>query len=271
MPIALLLPAMKLTYEQPFPEWIRSFSAWGDQCKLYKNFCLTTRTILLAQQCFGDFLKTGCPMVGPCTNIEQQNARQCEQNAIYQHLSLEAFVEDTQRGCDLVPVSYVKGAVGTVVILLETVEVCKSAFQEYMVNVLQQKVKQNQEDLRELLIARRDCCDHKIEGSRGWWPDKEFLKARSITDKIAGYQRSIQAKCETLKLTSIVDIDFKVTEIQTAIVDMRTQILLLSKQVKVPATVLPLKKLPWQTDNPGQNASIFQSDLGKQQIYVLMD
>jgi hypothetical protein len=33
-----------------------------------------------------------------------------------------------KEAADLIPVSYVKGAIGTVVILLETVEVCKSAF-----------------------------------------------------------------------------------------------------------------------------------------------
>jgi hypothetical protein len=33
-----------------------------------------------------------------------------------------------KEAADFIPVTYVKGAVGTVVILLETVEVCKSAF-----------------------------------------------------------------------------------------------------------------------------------------------
>ncbi|KAJ7921576.1 hypothetical protein B0H13DRAFT_2415307 [Mycena leptocephala] len=133
-----------------------------------------------------------------------------------------------KEAADLVPVSYVKGAVGTVVILLETVE-------EYMVNVLQQKVKQNREDLRELCenttriavylgeqlashqnttaIKLKDICEElesdlqgviavitKLQGSRGLGGQvKEFFRARSITDKIAGYQRSIQVKCETLK------------------------------------------------------------------------
>ncbi|KAJ7927289.1 hypothetical protein B0H13DRAFT_1861474 [Mycena leptocephala] len=165
-----------------------------------------------------------------------------------------------KEAADLVPVSYVKGAIGTVVILLETVE----------------KVKQNREDLQELCenttriavylgeqlascqnttaVRLKDMCEEmkrdlqgviaaitKLPGSRGLRSQvKEFFTARSITDKITGYQRSIQAKCETLKLTSIVDIDFKVAEIQTAIFDM--QIFLLSKQVK---------------------------DLGKQRIYVL--
>jgi hypothetical protein len=41
----------------------------------------------------------------------------------------------------------------------------------------------------------------KLRGSRGLSGQlKEFFKARSITDKIAGYQRRIQAKCETLKV-----------------------------------------------------------------------
>jgi hypothetical protein len=41
----------------------------------------------------------------------------------------------------------------------------------------------------------------KLHGSRGLGGQiKEFFKARSITDKIAGYQKSIQAKCETLKV-----------------------------------------------------------------------
>ncbi|KAJ7921610.1 hypothetical protein B0H13DRAFT_2267775 [Mycena leptocephala] len=171
-----------------------------------------------------------------------------------------------KEAADLVPVSYVKGAVGTVVILLETVE----------------KVKQNREDLQELCenttriavylgeqlashqnttaIRLKDMCEEferdvqevivaitKLQGSRGLGGQvKQFFKARSITDKITGYQRSIQVKCDTLKLTSIVDIDFKVTEIQTAIVDIRSQIFLLCNQVKY-----------------------FNQDLGKQHIYVL--
>jgi hypothetical protein len=41
----------------------------------------------------------------------------------------------------------------------------------------------------------------KLQGSRGLGGQvKEFFRARSITDKISGYQRSIQAKCETLKV-----------------------------------------------------------------------
>ncbi|KAJ7885572.1 hypothetical protein B0H13DRAFT_2277822 [Mycena leptocephala] len=187
-----------------------------------------------------------------------------------------------KEAADLVPVSYVKGAVGTVVILLETVE----------------KVKQNREDLQELCenttrvavylgeqlashqnttaIRLKDMCEDlerdlqevivaitKLQGSRGLSGQlKQFFKAQSITDKITGYQRSIQVKCDTLKLTSIVDIDFKVTEIQTAIVDMRSQvqeihaaIFLLCNQVKVPAPVL----LPQETS----------LDLRKQHIYVL--
>ncbi|KAJ7921588.1 hypothetical protein B0H13DRAFT_1866560 [Mycena leptocephala] len=138
-----------------------------------------------------------------------------------------------KEAADLIPVTYVKGAIGTVVILLETVE----------------KVKQNREDLRELCenttriavylgeqlashqnttaIKLKDMCEEleselqgviavitKLQRSRGLGGQvKEFFRARSITDKITGYQRSIQAKCETLKLTSIVDMDFKVASI----------------------------------------------------------
>lgn len=41
----------------------------------------------------------------------------------------------------------------------------------------------------------------KLQGSRGLGGQvKEFFKARSITGKIMAYQRSIQAKCETLKV-----------------------------------------------------------------------
>jgi hypothetical protein len=41
----------------------------------------------------------------------------------------------------------------------------------------------------------------KSQESRGLGGQvKEFFKTRSITEKIAQYQRSIQAKCETLKV-----------------------------------------------------------------------
>ncbi|KAJ7927304.1 hypothetical protein B0H13DRAFT_2556773 [Mycena leptocephala] len=174
------------------------------------------------------------------------------------------------------------------------------------------KVKQNREDLQELCenttriavylgeqlasrqnttaVRLKDMCEEmkrdlqgviaaitKLPGSRGLRGQvKEFFTARSITDKITGYQRSIQAKCETLKLTSIVDIDFKVAEIQTAIFDMQ----------KYSST--------WFSDFPSVQASqstsncppasrhflgrqiilekmhqYFNQGLGKQQIYVL--
>jgi hypothetical protein len=41
----------------------------------------------------------------------------------------------------------------------------------------------------------------KLQGSRGLTSQvKEFFKARSIPHKITGYQKSIQAKWETLKV-----------------------------------------------------------------------
>ncbi|KAJ7921561.1 hypothetical protein B0H13DRAFT_146354 [Mycena leptocephala] len=206
-----------------------------------------------------------------------------------------------KEAADLVPVSCVGGAVGTVVILLETVE----------------KVKQNREDLRELCenttkiavylgeqlashqnttaIKLKDMCEElkselqgviavitKLQGSRGLGGQvKEFFRARSITDKIAGYQRSIQAKCETLKLTSIVDIDFKVTEIQTAIVDMRSQVQEI--HAAVISSNFPAVQASQSTSNcppPSRNFlgrqiildkmhQYFNQDLGIQYIYVL--
>ncbi|KAJ7927311.1 hypothetical protein B0H13DRAFT_1048545 [Mycena leptocephala] len=206
-----------------------------------------------------------------------------------------------KEAADLVPVTYVKGAVGTVVILLETVE----------------KVKQNREDLRELCenttriavylgeqlashqnttaIRLKDTCEElerdmqeviiaitKLQGSRGLGGQvKEFFRARSITDKITGYQRSIQAKCETLKLTSIVDIDFKVTEIQTAIVDMRSQVQEI--HAAVISSNFPSAQPSQSTSScppPSRNFlgrqiildkmhQYFNQDLGKQHIYVL--
>ncbi|KAJ7927317.1 hypothetical protein B0H13DRAFT_2556849 [Mycena leptocephala] len=215
-----------------------------------------------------------------------------------------------KEAADLVPVSYVKGAVGTVVILLETVE-------EYMVNVLQQKVKQNREDLQELCenttriavylgeqlashqntpaIRLKDMCEEferdvqevivaitKLQGSRGLGGQvKQFFKARSIADKITGYQRSIQVKCDTLKLTSIVDIDFKVTEIQTAIVDIKSQV------HEIHAAVISSNFLSVQPSQSTSNCpppsrnflgrqiildkmhQYFNQELGKQHIYVL--
>ncbi|KAJ7921631.1 hypothetical protein B0H13DRAFT_2267779 [Mycena leptocephala] len=206
-----------------------------------------------------------------------------------------------KEAANLVPVSYVKGAVGTVVILLETVE----------------KVRQNQEDLQELCenttriavylgeqlashqnttaIRLKDMCEEferdvqevivaitKLQGSRGLGGQvKQFFKARSITDKITGYQRSIQVKCDTLKLTSIVDIDFKVTEIQTAIVDIRSQV------HEIHAAVISSNFPSMQTSQsmtncppPSRNFlgrqiildkmhQYFNQDLGKQHIYVL--
>ncbi|KAJ7921613.1 hypothetical protein B0H13DRAFT_2318314 [Mycena leptocephala] len=130
------------------------------------------------------------------------------------------IAEILKEAADLVPGGYVKGAIGTVVILLETVE----------------KVKRNRQDLRELCenttriavylgkqltsqqnttaVRLKDMCEElerdaqgvivaigRLQGSRGLSGQmKEFFKARSIADKIAGYQRSIQAKCETLKV-----------------------------------------------------------------------
>ncbi|KAJ7885588.1 hypothetical protein B0H13DRAFT_2277827 [Mycena leptocephala] len=203
-----------------------------------------------------------------------------------------------KEAADLVPVSYVKGAVGTVVILLETVE----------------KVKQNRDYLQELCenttriavylgeqlashqnttaIRLKDMCEEferdvqevivaitKLQGSRGLGGQvKEFFKARSITDKITGYQRSIQVKCDTLKLTSIVDIDFKVTEIQTAIVDIRSQ-----KYSSTWFSDFSSMQASQSTSNcppPSRNFlgrqtildkmhQYFNQDLGKQHIYVL--
>ncbi|KAJ7921622.1 hypothetical protein B0H13DRAFT_2267777 [Mycena leptocephala] len=206
-----------------------------------------------------------------------------------------------KEAADLVPVTYVKGAIGTVVILLETVE----------------KVKQNREDLRELCenttrvavylgeqlgshqnttaIKLKDMCEElesdlqgviavitKLQGSRGLSGEvKEFFRARSITDKIAGYRRSIQAKCETLKLTSIVDIDFKVTEIQTAIVDMRSQVqeihaaVISSHFSSVQASQSTSNCPPPSRNFLGRQIILdkmhqyFNQDLGKQHIYVL--
>jgi hypothetical protein len=41
----------------------------------------------------------------------------------------------------------------------------------------------------------------KLQGSRGVGGQvKEFFRAHNIADKITGYQRSIQAKCETLQV-----------------------------------------------------------------------
>ncbi|KAJ7921599.1 hypothetical protein B0H13DRAFT_2415382 [Mycena leptocephala] len=213
-----------------------------------------------------------------------------------------------REAADLVPVSYLKGAVGTVVILLETVE----------------KVKQNREDLQELCenttrfavylgeqlashqnttaIRLKDMCEElerdlrrvivvitKLQGSRGLGGQvKEFFKARSITDKITGYQRSIQAKCETLKLTSIVDIDFKVAEIQTAMFAMQAEVHDMKSQVdEIHAAVIssnfPSVQASQSTNNcppPSRNFlgrqiildkihQYFNQDLGNQQIYVL--
>ncbi|KAJ7921604.1 hypothetical protein B0H13DRAFT_2415391 [Mycena leptocephala] len=186
--------------------------------------------------------------------------------------------------------------------------------QEYMVNVLQQKVKQNREDLRELCentmriavylgeqlashqnttaIKLKDTCEEleselqgviavitKLQGSRGLGGQvKEFFMARSITDKITGYQRSIQTKCETLKLTSIVDIDFKVTEIQTAIADMRTQkysSTWFSDFTSVQASQSTSNCPPPSRNFLGRQIILdkmhqyFNQDLGEQQIYVL--
>ncbi|KAJ7927284.1 P-loop containing nucleoside triphosphate hydrolase protein, partial [Mycena leptocephala] len=206
-----------------------------------------------------------------------------------------------KEAADLVPVSYVKGAVGTVVILLETVE----------------KVKQNREDLQELCenttriavylgeqlashqntpaIRLKDMCEEferdvqevivaitKLQGSRGLGGQvKQFFKARSIADKITGYQRSIQVKCDTLKLTSIVDIDFKVTEIQTAIVDIKSQV------HEIHAAVISSNFLSVQPSQSTSNCpppsrnflgrqiildkmhQYFNQELGKQHIYVL--
>ncbi|KAJ7885592.1 hypothetical protein B0H13DRAFT_2277828 [Mycena leptocephala] len=194
-----------------------------------------------------------------------------------------------KEAADLVPVTYVKGAVGTIVILLETVE----------------KVKQNREDLQELCenttrfavylgeqlashqnttaIRLKDMCEElerdlqevivaitKLQGSRGLGGQvKQFFKARSITDKITGYQRSIQVKCDTLKLTSIVDIDFKVTEIQTAIVDIRSQ-----KFSSMQASQSTSNCPPPSRNFLGRQIILdkmhqyFNQDLGKQHIYV---
>ncbi|KAJ7860144.1 hypothetical protein B0H13DRAFT_1901119 [Mycena leptocephala] len=91
---------------------------------------------------------------------------------------------------DLVPVTYVKGALGTVVILLETVELASHQ------NTTAVKLKDI--DLREVIVVIT-----KLQESRGLGGQvKEFFKTRSITDKIAQYRRSIQAKCETLKCHS---------------------------------------------------------------------
>ncbi|KAJ7927274.1 hypothetical protein B0H13DRAFT_2556647 [Mycena leptocephala] len=213
-----------------------------------------------------------------------------------------------KEAADLVPVSYVKGVVGTVVILLETVE----------------KVKQNQEDLQELCenatriavylgeqlasqqnttaVRLKDMCEKlerdlqgviiaigKLHGSRGLSGQvKEFFRAHSITDKITGYQRSIQAKCETLKLTSIVDIDFKVAEIQTAIFDMQVEVHDMRSEVhEIHAAVIssnfPSVQASQSTSNcppPSRNFlgrqrvldkmhQYFNQTLGKQHIYVL--
>ncbi|KAJ7921572.1 hypothetical protein B0H13DRAFT_2415300 [Mycena leptocephala] len=205
-----------------------------------------------------------------------------------------------KEAADLVPVTYVKGAIGTVVILLETVE----------------KVKQNREDLQELCenttriavylgeqlasrqnttaVRLKDMCEElerdlqgviaaitKLPGSRGLRGQvKEFFTARSITDKITGYQRSIQAKCETLKLTSIVDIDFKVAEIQTAIFDMQVQVhdirsTWFSDFASIQASQSTSNCPPPSRHFLGRQIILekmhqyFNQSLGKQQIYVL--
>ncbi|KAJ7927299.1 hypothetical protein B0H13DRAFT_2265646 [Mycena leptocephala] len=201
-----------------------------------------------------------------------------------------------KEAADLVPVTYVKGAIGTVVILLETVE----------------KVKQNREDLQELCenttriavylgeqlasrqnttaVRLKDMCEElerdlqgviaaitKLPGSRGLRGQvKEFFTARSITDKITGYQRSIQAKCETLKLTSIVDIDFKVAEIQTAIFDMQKySSTWFSDFASVQASQSTSNCPPPSRHFLGRQIILekmhqyFNQSLGKQQIYVL--
>ncbi|KAJ7914784.1 putative kinesin [Mycena leptocephala] len=213
-----------------------------------------------------------------------------------------------KEAADLIPVSYVKGAIGTVVILLETVE----------------KVKQNRKDLRELCenttrivvylgeqlasqqdttgMKLKDMCEElerdlqgvivaigKLRGSRGLSGQvKEFFKARSITDKIAGYQRRIQAKCETLKLTSIVDIDFKVAEIQTAILDMQADVHDMRFQVdEIHAAVISSNFSSVQTSQSIRNCpppsrnflgrqiildkmhQYFNQNLGKQHVHVL--
>jgi hypothetical protein len=51
-------------------------------------------------------------------------------------------------------------------------------------------------DLQGVIVVIR-----KLQGSQGLSSQvKEFFRARNITDNITGYQRSIQAKCETLKV-----------------------------------------------------------------------
>ncbi|KAJ7853371.1 hypothetical protein B0H13DRAFT_1202216 [Mycena leptocephala] len=225
------------------------------------------------------------------------------------------IVKILKDAADLVPVTYVKGAIGTVVILLETV----------------QKMKQNREDLQELCentmriavflgdqlasyqnttaVKLKDMCAElegdlrgviavitKSQESRGLGGQvKEFFKTRSITEKIAQYQRSIQAKCETLKLTSIVDIDFKVEEIRTKIVDMQLEVHDIRFEVHgmrsevheihtaIISSNLPTAHSSQSTNNCpppsriflgrqiilGKMHQYFDRDLGKQHIYVL--
>ncbi|KAJ6522388.1 hypothetical protein B0H19DRAFT_1086134 [Mycena capillaripes] len=123
-----------------------------------------------------------------------------------------------KEAAELVPAPYVKGVLGTVVVLLETVK----------------QMKENQDDLRELcestmriavflrgqVVSHQDTSDlrtrcqklerylddvvllikqlqKKSEGVRGHI--KGFFKATNIKDKVTGYQKGIQELCSDLE------------------------------------------------------------------------
>ncbi|KAJ6564808.1 hypothetical protein B0H19DRAFT_1068316 [Mycena capillaripes] len=136
-----------------------------------------------------------------------------------------------KEAAELVPVPYVKGVLGTVVILLETVK----------------KMKENQDDLRELcestiriavflrgqVVSHQDTSDlrnrcqklesyldgvvpvikqqqKKSEGFRGHI--RGFFKANNIRDKVAGYQKGIQELCSDLEARQFAFIKCRFTD-----------------------------------------------------------
>ncbi|KAJ7711367.1 hypothetical protein B0H16DRAFT_600879 [Mycena metata] len=96
---------------------------------------------------------------------------------------------------------------------------------------------------------------------------KEFLKSSSLRDEIAGYQTQIQGVCSKLKLTAIVETNFKVDEIHAIVTAPSFAVVKAAQNIN--NCPPPSRIFQGRQAILDKMHQFFNTDSGEQHIYVL--